>query len=224
MNTPVESKSQVRELTTTSYGILGLLALRPFSTYELTRQMKRSYHRIWPRAESNVYAEPKRLVEAGLARADEEWTGKRRRTIYSITDAGRRALLDWHAAPSAPSRFESEALLKVFLGDSGTKADVLRSLGEMRAEAEAELDFWRRIAAEYLEGLGPFPERLHLPILIMRMIWGRLESDVRIADWAISEVERWPDVGGPEDREFAFGVMRDLLGRPAPGGNGPPGT
>ena len=64
MNTPIESKSQARTLTTTSYAVLSILALREHSTYELTRQMKLSLHYMWPRAESNVYAEPKRLVEA----------------------------------------------------------------------------------------------------------------------------------------------------------------
>ena len=90
MNTPIESKSQGRErsLTTTSYGVLSVLSLRDHSTYELTRQMRLSLHYLWPRAESNVYAEPKRLVAAGLAEAREEWSGERRRTIYSITEAG----------------------------------------------------------------------------------------------------------------------------------------
>ena len=61
--------STERELTTTSYAILGLLAVRPWSTYELAAQMRRNLHYFWPRAESNVYAEPKRLVAGGFARA-----------------------------------------------------------------------------------------------------------------------------------------------------------
>ena len=62
MDTPVESKSQTRALTTTSYGVLSVLAIGEHSTYELTRQMRRSLHYLWPRAESNVYAEPRRLA------------------------------------------------------------------------------------------------------------------------------------------------------------------
>src|SRR5215210_8690995 len=108
MNTPVESKSQDRALTTTSYAVRCVLALRPHSTYHLTRQMRLSLHFLWPRAESNVYAEPGRLVAAGLAEAREEWNGRRRRTVYSITQAGRRALGAWIARPSARQRYESE--------------------------------------------------------------------------------------------------------------------
>ena len=54
------------ELTTTSYAILGLLAIRPWSTYELARQMQRDLRFVWPRAESNLYAEPKKLIAHGL--------------------------------------------------------------------------------------------------------------------------------------------------------------
>src|SRR5215831_14123402 len=114
MNTPVERKRQDRSLTTTSYAVLSLLAIRDHSTYDLTKQMHLSLHYLWPRAESNVYAEPKRLVAAGLAQAREEWTGGRRRTIYSITRTGRTALAEWLSAPGSQQRYESEALLKVF--------------------------------------------------------------------------------------------------------------
>ena len=63
-------------LTTTSFAILGLLAVQPWSTYELTRQMDRSLGRIWPRAQSKLYEEPKKLVELGLAEASTEPVGR----------------------------------------------------------------------------------------------------------------------------------------------------
>src|SRR5215510_6461656 len=108
-----------RLLTTTSYAILGLLAIRPWSTYELANQLRRSIHFFWPRAESNLYAEPKRLVEAGLAEPREEWNGGRKRTVYSITASGRAAFEDWLRTEAAPQRFESEAYLRILFGDSG---------------------------------------------------------------------------------------------------------
>ena len=81
--------------------MLSVLSLRDHSTYDLIRQMRLTMHYMWPRAESNVYAEPPRLVEAGLATAREEWSGQRRRTIYSITGAGRAALTAWIASRAA---------------------------------------------------------------------------------------------------------------------------
>ena len=55
------------ELTTTSFAILSLLAVRSWTTYELAQQMDRSVGSMWPRAASVVYEEPKRLVKRGLA-------------------------------------------------------------------------------------------------------------------------------------------------------------
>ena len=39
-----------RNLSTTSYSILGYLAIRPYTAYELTKQMGRTFHHFWPRA------------------------------------------------------------------------------------------------------------------------------------------------------------------------------
>ena len=75
--------------TTTSYALLGLLRLRPWTTYELAKQAQRSLNWFWPRAERKLYDEPKHLVDAGLATARAGATGKRPRTAYPITAAGR---------------------------------------------------------------------------------------------------------------------------------------
>ena len=63
-----------RPPSTTSHAILSLLAIQPWATYDLAKLMRRSLHFFWPRAESNLYAEPKRLVEAGLAEVQEVLT------------------------------------------------------------------------------------------------------------------------------------------------------
>ena len=77
--------SQPPTLTTTTYVILAHLTLRDWSTYELARQMKRSTGHYWPRAQSKIYEEPKKLVVHGLATATREYTGRRQRTVYRIT-------------------------------------------------------------------------------------------------------------------------------------------
>ena len=49
-------------LSPTSFALLGLLALRPWTTYELANQTKRSLRFFFPRAERPLYAEAKRLT------------------------------------------------------------------------------------------------------------------------------------------------------------------
>ena len=203
MNTPNESKSQERPLTTTSYGVLSILALRDHSTYDLARQMRMSLHYMWPRAESNVYAEPKRLVAAGLATSREEWTGSRRRTIYSITKAGRAALTEWLASPSSRQRYESEGLLKVLFAENGTKDDLLETIREIRRDASAVIEHFLQFADVYGAGEGEYPERFDLSALTARLLSEQQMVTVRWADWAEEVVSGWDE---PSGADAAWGI------------------
>lgn len=95
-------------LTTTTYGVLGLLAVRPHSTYELAKAMDRSVGRAWPRAQSKLFEEPKKLVLHGYATSHEDFVGRRPRTVYTITRSGRRALAAWLADPGDGPALEFE--------------------------------------------------------------------------------------------------------------------
>ena len=201
-----------RQLTTTSYAILGLLAVKPWATYDLAKQLQRSLHFFWPRAESNLYAEPKRLVEAGLADAREEWNGDRRRTVYSITEKGRSAFRDWLATPPAPQRVESEAHLRVLFGNSGTKADLIAALERLEADAASQVEHFATLGGDYARGEGPFPERIHVNALIasLGIAQGRALADW--ARWAKAEVSEWEDTRTP-DVGWALKALKDAIER-----------
>ena len=199
-------------LTPTSFAILGLLAIQPWSTYELTKLMRRALLSAWPRAESNLYREPQRLVDAGLATANRVDVGRRRRTEYSITEAGRRALREWLESPAMPTTLESEGALKVLFANNAS-IDALRDrLSEFGAEAEASDEPWRAIAEDYLAGSGQFPERLHVNVLYWVLLdrWARLRADW--ARWASDVVAAWPDTGGPKDRAASRRLLEAALG------------
>ncbi len=187
------------ELTTTSYAILGLLALRPWSTYELAQQMGRSMRLWWPRAQSRVYEEPKRLVRLGLAAVHAEGVGRRPRTVYSITPAGQAALRVWLGTPSAPFRMEFEAMLKVFFGDQGTKEQLLGNIASVREWARCELDRGRSFYASYLVDGGPFPERLHIIALATDLYDRLLHAAQAWAADAERAVDGWPSTGDAPD-------------------------
>ena len=180
-------------LTTTSYAILGLLALRPWTTYELAQQMRRALGQFWPRAESNLYEEPKKLVALGLATAAAETVGNRRRTLYSITPEGRRALAEWMPAPAAGPVLEFEQLVKVFFAEYGTKADLLATIEGARAWAEERIASTVAIPRGYLQDEGPFPERLPWLILTGQFLYEFVYAVARWAEWAQDLVEGWPD-------------------------------
>jgi DNA-binding PadR family transcriptional regulator len=172
---------------------LGLLALRSWSAYELAQQMQRSLHQFWPRAERKIYDEPKRLVRLGLAKATNEPTGRRPRTLYEVTPAGLLALRIWMGEECAPPQFESEAILKVFLSDQGSKDNLLAAIASIRADAEASIAVGVQRCQAYLESGGPFPERLHVIALMARFLTELADAYERWASWAQLEVETWPD-------------------------------
>jgi PadR family transcriptional regulator, regulatory protein AphA len=180
-------------LSTTSYAILGLLAVRPWTTHELVQQVDRSLRRIWPRTRSKLYEEPKKLVAHGYAQATEDPVGRRRRTRYTITARGRRALAAWVREPGAGPSLEFEQLVKIHFADSDSKAAVLANLEATREWVRQENEENLATARAYLEGHGEFPERAALNQLAGRFLTDYYVCVARWADWAIGVVENWPD-------------------------------
>ena len=180
-------------LTTTSYAILGLLAVKPWTTHELVQQVDRSLRRIWPRAHSKLYEEPKKLVVHGLARATDDPVGRRRRTRYTITPKGRRALAAWLHEPGTGPVLEFEQLLKIHFADSGNKTDVLANLAATRAWVLEQNQENLATGRAYLEGGGAFPERAALNLLGGRFLTDFYLMVARWVAWASDVVERWPE-------------------------------
>jgi DNA-binding PadR family transcriptional regulator len=205
------------KLTTTSYAVLGLLAIRPWTTYELIQQLGRGVDRLWPRSRSKLFEEPKKLVAHGLAEAFPGRVGKRPRTRYAITDDGRRSLSDWLATQSQVPLLESEHLLKAFFAEQGTKEDLRNTIGALRDWAEEDLAMHSTIARNYLAGLGQFPERAAVVILTGRYLAELADMTRRWADWASDVVEGWPeDLRAVEPDWASFAAVASLAGPPLP--------
>lgn len=180
-------------MTTTSYAILGLLAVKSWTTHELVQQVDRSLRRIWPRAQSKLYEEPKKLVARGYARATDDPVGRRRRTRYTITAKGRQALATWLREPGDGPILEFEQLLKISFADSGSKADVVANLEATRAWVVAQNAENLATARAYLEGRGAFPERAALNQLAGRFLTDYYVMIANWVAWASRIVESWPD-------------------------------
>ena len=186
------AETRVPQLTSTSYALLGLLAVQSWTTYELAKQMDRTLNRFWPRARSKVLEEPKKLVALSLATAREESAGRRRRTVYSITAAGRRVLADWVVEPGAGPVLEFEQLLKVFFSENGSREDLLRTLREIRAGAYERTMANIEVARSVLDRRTPFPQRDAVNQLVGTFLMDFDDTVDRWAEWAIGVVGRWP--------------------------------
>jgi PadR family transcriptional regulator, regulatory protein AphA len=183
----------VHDLTTTSFAILGLLALQPWTTYELAKQVEVSLANFWPRAERKLYEEPKKLVAHGLADMTRETVGRRPRTVYRITTAGREALRTWLGEPGAMAELEFETLVKVFFAEQGTRQQLIRNLELILADAEQRQRVDAQWAAYLLATGGRFAERQAIIALV-----GSLQAEINrtVAAWArrgLDTVADWPN-------------------------------
>ena len=112
-------------LSSTSYVVLGMIALRgPSTPYDLKRAVGHSVGYFWHFPHAQLYSEPDRLTELGLLELAVEDRGRRRKT-YSLTGAGRTALRDWLASPTdVHFQMRDIAELKLFFNEAGDPGNV----------------------------------------------------------------------------------------------------
>lgn len=204
----------------TTYGLLGLLAVRSWTGYELTQQLRRSLRFVWPSSQGHLYREQKRLVDLGWAEVEREPAGGRKRNRYTITPEGESALREWlSTAPDEP-HFEIEGILRVFYGDQGSVDDLVSSLTTTARSARAMLDEILGFVDEYLEEGGPlwmlehgiggpgqerlefhgramFPERLHVVAVMQDAITRLLTELEAFSVEAANEITAWSSTTDP---------------------------
>jgi PadR family transcriptional regulator AphA len=202
------------QLTTTAHAVLGLLAIRPWTSYELTKQMGRSLQHFWPRAESKLYEEPKKLVAQGLATASSRAVGRRTSTVYAITPAGRRALTAWVGRPGAGPVLEFEQLMQVFFSENGTRDDLLATLAASAEWAEERNRKNIEVAREYAGGRGAFPGRVAQDALVAACLTGFWDAIAAWAAWAREVVADWPEDISRADPPWE--VIQAIADRPLP--------
>ena len=181
----------MRRPTTTTYALLGLLAVRPWTGYELTQQVRRSLHYAWPSSEANLYREQKRLVQLGWARVEKEPVGRRTRNRYEVTDDGRAALREWlETTPAAPS-LEIETAVRAFFADHGSRDALLRSMETTAGDARRAVDEIVSFMEDYLETGGPFPDRLHVIAIAADLAVDLFDRIAEFYEQAAAEVSEW---------------------------------
>ncbi len=197
-------------MTTTSYAILSLLALRPWTGYDLTRQATRSLRYAWPKSERLLYNEQKKLVGLGHATTRKEQIGKRTRNLYEITEQGRQALTEWITTPTTPPQFEAEALLRLLFADHGTLDDLRTTLDQFGADTRDLRTSVIDLMNGYLRGDHPFPERTHLSVLFATFQLEIFSVIERWNDFANREIANWPttkDLGMTERTELITRII-----------------
>jgi PadR family transcriptional regulator AphA len=198
------------QLTTTSYAVLAQVAVHPWSTYELARQRVRYFRYVWPRAESAIYREVKRLSSMGLLDGRKEHVGKRARTVYSITDKGREALREWLATPVSPFAMDFEAMIRLFVAPIGTKEQIVATLDQVRDDVREMLRFGGEVKREFLEGIAVTQDQVYIRALAVDFFISLLNTVEAWTERTLAEIETWNDLSPDGKNERALEKIREL--------------
>jgi PadR family transcriptional regulator AphA len=143
----------VMELTATGKVILGMLAARPRSGYEIKQLVDSTARFFWAASYGQIYPELKRLEEDGLISGSDSANGARQRTTYKLTAAGKKAAREWIAGPPQVFELRDEGLLELFFAGSIDPARAPEIARERAARAAASAAQLRAIE-EQVEAMG----------------------------------------------------------------------
>jgi PadR family transcriptional regulator, regulatory protein AphA len=203
----------------TAFALLALLSLRDrWTTYELTKEMRRNVVFFWPRAESKLYEQAKRLVELGLADASRERTGERPRTIYRITPSGRAALRDWLGEqPARGVALHSEALVRV-LASGQAGVDELQAVADtVEAEALGMFAVAAAVAREYRAARHPFQTEVHVRAFIFDFLSSHAAANLEWARRTRATLATWPGATKQQRRARGLALIEESIKRWPPG-------
>jgi PadR family transcriptional regulator, regulatory protein AphA len=190
-------------LSTTSYVVLGLIALRgPSTSYDLKRAIGRSVGYFWNFPHAQLYSEPARLTQAGLLEMCAEDAGRRRKT-YSITDAGMATLRVWLAEPvNAHFELRDIAEIKLFFNELASRQDVARLAEDQITQHERRIGEYEKIEHRY----GDVPDvatrmiTLELGLVLERAaldFWRRIRAQVENGEFPMAaDLRRGHSRGG----------------------------
>ena len=106
------------ELSATGKVILGMLAARPRSGYEIKQLVDNSARFFWAASYGQIYPELKKLEKAGLIAGTDASQGAGQRTVFKLTAEGRRAARSLDREPPQVFELRDEGLLKLFFAGS----------------------------------------------------------------------------------------------------------
>ena len=133
--------------------LLAFLNYGPATGYELKRHMDNSTQFFWHAALSQIYPTLKAMQGAGWIEFEvEPQEGKPDKKIYSITETGRTALLDWLAEPMDELLpLKRPTLLKLFFSGTLDKETILDHFQRQLGLHRIQLAQYEQETAAYIE-------------------------------------------------------------------------
>ena len=189
------------ELSATGKVILGMLAAKPRSGYEIKQLVDNSARFFWAASYGQIYPELKKLEKEGLITGDDSSRGARQSTTFKLTAAGKREAREWIADPPQVFELRDEGLLELFFAgsiDPARAPEIARERAAKAAESAAELRaLWEQIETEGKhEGPEHSPDGGSLTVL---------RYGIEMNEWAAKWFERAAEELEQQDAGVAGG-------------------
>jgi DNA-binding PadR family transcriptional regulator len=184
-------------LTPTARVILGMLKLGIHTGYDIKKAIDTSTRFFWGASFGQIYPELRRLSDAGLIKGRPDPRGQVKRTAYSLTPKGERALHDWLTdSESFTFEMRDESLLRLFFGDALSREEVVANLHARVAFLDMVLERFREIEVDARTGFSTEDQlypylalQYGIGLIIWMRGWFAQTAEQLVAGKALLEIE-----------------------------------
>lgn len=160
----------------TKFVILGFLLNDSLSGYAIGEMIKQSTNNFWQESDASIYPTLKLLTKEELVSAEPIYVGKRRKEIFTITKAGRKAFLEWFKRSPDQDLHREEFLLKLFFTDETTEAQMQQHCDEKLRELKKLHEKYKKIE-EFL--IKQTPKKIYW-LKTLQVGLAHLELDIKL--------------------------------------------
>jgi PadR family transcriptional regulator, regulatory protein AphA len=174
------------------YAVLGILALRPQTGYEIKKLMERSTRYFWNENYGQIYPHLNQLLQnQDVTMQIIEQEGKPARKVYTITEQGKQTLTNWLRNPLEISVLESknELLLRLFLGNHVPHETNVQHLGVLKEKLQAQ---FHELDAMEEQILSCYPDALDRRYWLITIHYGKSQASslIQWCEDSIAELNR----------------------------------
>ncbi len=190
------AESTPARVSSLGHALLGLLARREATGYDLAQQMRHPVGYFWEASHSQIYPELARLEAAGLVdHTVVAGKGPRPTKRYVLTAAGTRVQVSWLAGVMRPEPNRDLQTLRtwsLWLAGAGLARDWVGERRQHHAEVLRDLEAERaELAAEQ-----PAPgDRVWCNLAAVELGVRSRQAELAWCDWMLTEIEGWPVSG-----------------------------
>jgi DNA-binding PadR family transcriptional regulator len=165
----------MRLVNKTRYAILGVLLGGPATGYEIKSLMGRSTVYFWRESDSTIYPTLKVLTREGKVLSEVVYVGKKKKEVFSMTEAGRLEFKAWFESPTGEETPRNEFLLKFFFATD--QNEMIRLFQERLEKVEKIHEEYKKIE-ERLEGMADSSLKA-IRLKALRYGIAHLESEIK---------------------------------------------